>query len=390
METYFAPAPRATPEELDLDIARVSNNPVIDGLMHSVGGVLAVLNSARQILAVNDSLLDSLGLADSREAIGLRPGEALQCLHAHETPHGCGTTKHCATCGAAIAIVTSLETNVPMERKCIIRAQHNGVETDLCFLVRACPVIADGHRYLLLFMQDTTTQEKRAALERAFFHDINNILSGLLGASELLLLKHDGDGSDGDLLLVKQIKQMSLRLANEVTIQRSLLHSELSELRPVMHVVPMANLLSELQSLFTSHSAATGKNLHIDPRNADALIRTDTSLLLRILSNMLTNAFEASEPGGTVRLWLEAEEGRLCFCVWNATEIAEAVRLRIFQRYISTKPGVGRGTGTYTMKLFGETFLGGRVDFSSSAEGGTVFRLCLPISPPPGNKDEQP
>ncbi|MFA6465742.1 MAG: ATP-binding protein, partial [Desulfurivibrionaceae bacterium] len=109
-------------------------------------------------------------------------------------------------------------------------------------------------------------------------------------------------------------------------------------------------------------------------------IHTDGSLLLRILSNMLTNAFEASGPGDTVRLWLEKEGGRLCFCVWNRNEIDDAVRRRIFQRYISTKEGVGRGTGTYTMKLFGETFLNGKVDFSSSATDGTVFRLCLPIS----------
>lgn len=378
METYFAPADRATTEELELDLARVSNNPVIDGLMHSVGGVLAVLNSSRQILAVNDSLLNELGVANARTAFGLRPGEALQCVHAHETPRGCGTTRHCASCGAAIAIVGSLEGNVPVEKKCILRTKKNGEETDLCFLVRACPVTADGQRYLLLFMQDTTIQEKRAALERAFFHDINNVLSGLVGASELLLLKHTG--TEEGFPLVKMIKQLTTRLANEVAIQRSLLHSELAELRPAMHAVDVAELLSEVQALFSTHSAAAGKTLCIEPLNADMSIHTDGSLLLRILSNMLTNAFEASGPGDTVRLWLEKEGGRLCFCVWNRNEIDDAVRRRIFQRYISTKEGVGRGTGTYTMKLFGETFLNGKVDFSSSTTDGTVFRLCLPIS----------
>ncbi|MFA6283506.1 MAG: HAMP domain-containing sensor histidine kinase [Desulfurivibrionaceae bacterium] len=378
METYFAPADRATTEELELDLARVSNNPVIDGLMHSVGGVLAVLNSSRQILAVNDSLLNELGVADARAAFGLRPGEVLQCVHAHETPRGCGTTRHCASCGAAIAIVGSLEGNVPVEKKCILRTKKNGGETDLCFLVRACPVTADGQRYLLLFMQDTTIQEKRAALERAFFHDINNVLSGLVGASELLLLKHTG--TEEGFPLVKMIKQLTTRLANEVAIQRSLLHSELAELRPAMHAVDVPELLSEVQTLFSTHSSAAGKILCIEPLNADMSIHTDGSLLLRILSNMLTNAFEASGPGDTVRLWLEKEGGRLCFCVWNRNEIDDAVRRRIFQRYISTKEGVGRGTGTYTMKLFGETFLNGKVDFSSSATDGTVFRLCLPIS----------
>lgn len=389
MGTYFAPADRATTEELELDLARVSNNPVIDGLLHSVGGVLAVLNSSRQILAVNESLLDSLGIGDVKATFGLRPGEALQCIHAHETPHGCGTTRHCASCGAAIAIVASLEDNVPVEKKCILRTRKNGEETDLCFLVRACPVTAEGQRYLLLFMQDTTTQEKRAALERAFFHDINNILSGLLGASELLLLKHTG--TEEGFPLVKTIKQLTTRLANEVAIQRSLLHSELAELRPVMHAVDVAELLAEIQALFTTHSAAEGKTLCIEPLlNGELSIHTDGSLLLRILSNMLTNAFEASGPGDTVRLRLEKEGGRLCFCVWNRKEIDDAVRRRIFQRYISTKEGVGRGTGTYTMKLFGETFLNGTVDFSSSAEAGTVFRLCLPISQTPGSKEQQP
>lgn len=316
METYFAPADRATTEELELDLARVSNNPVIDGLLHSVGGVLAVLNSSRQILAVNDSLLGALGIGDAKATFGLRPGEALQCTHAHETPRGCGTTRHCASCGAAIAIVASLENNVPVEKKCILRTQKNGEETDLCFLVRACPVSADG--------------------------------------------------------------------------QRSLLHTELAELRPVMHAVDVAELLSEMQTLFATHSAAEGKTLCIEPLNADLSLHTDGSLLLRILSNMLTNAFEASEPGDTVRLRLETADGRLCFCVWNRKEIDDAVRLRIFQRYISTKEGVGRGTGTYTMKLFGETFLNGTVDFSSSAAEGTMFRLCLPISQTPGNKEQQP
>ena len=384
METYFAPAERATPEELEQDIARVSNNPVIDGLLHSVGGVLAVLNSDRQILAVNDSLLASLGIGDAQAAFGLRPGEALQCVHAHEAPHGCGTTRHCASCGAAIAIVASLENNVPVEKKCIIRAQKNGGETDLCFMIRACPVTADGQRYLLLFMQDTTIQEKRAALERAFFHDINNILSGLLGASELLLLKHESAGEG--LPLVKIIKQLTTRLANEVTIQRSLVHSGLADLQPAVQAVDVPELLSEVQSLFATHSAAQGKTLHIERLPGDVpTIHTDGSLLLRILSNMLTNAFEASEPGDTIRLWLEKDEDKLCFCVWNRKAIDETVRLRIFQRYISTKEGVGRGTGTYTMKLFGETFLNGTVGFVSSAVDGTVFRLCLPISRPSAN-----
>lgn len=36
------------------------------------------------------------------------------------------------------------------------------------------------------------------------------------------------------------------------------------------------------------------------------------------------------------------------------------------------------------MKLLAEDYLGGRVSFSSTAEGGTTFTLSLPLSGPQG------
>ncbi|MFZ5775224.1 MAG: sensor histidine kinase [Thermodesulfobacteriota bacterium] len=374
MDTFFAPAARVSPEELAQDLTRISNHPVVDGLMATVGGLLAVLNSSRQILAVNDTLLASLGIANPQATLGLRPGELLHCSHSTEAPNGCGTTRHCATCGAAIAIVSSLSSNKPMEKKCIIRTMQGGTETDICFRVRCAPMTIEGQRYLLLFLQDITTQEKRAALERAFFHDINNLLSGLQGACELLLLKQPMENQRMLALMKQQIN----RLLNEVTVQRSLLHAELGEQRPAPQPVVAGEVLAELKGLFANHSAAKDRILRLEGLDSDKTVLTEPSLLIRVLSNMLTNACEASAPGDTVRLWVEEPAGHLCFAVWNRQEIDESVRLRIFQRYITTKEGVGRGTGTYAMKLFGETFLNGQVSFSSSASEGTVFRICLP------------
>ena len=48
-------------------------------------------------------------------------------------------------------------------------------------------------------------------------------------------------------------------------------------------------------------------------------------------------------------------------------------RSRIFQRSFSTKGSPGRGLGTYAMKLFGESVLGGQVDFETGAEGTTFW-----------------
>jgi sensor histidine kinase regulating citrate/malate metabolism len=58
--------------------------------------------------------------------------------------------------------------------------------------------------------------------------------------------------------------------------------------------------------------------------------------------------------------------------------IPEDVRLQIFQRSFSTK-GSGRGLGTYSMKLFGENYLHGRVYFRTNEKQGTTFTIELPL-----------
>lgn len=100
LQTYFAPAERATKAGLTADIGHITNNPLIDTLMSASCGLFAVLNSQRQILSLNQTFLQMMGVNDLENALGLRPGEYLQCIHASEMPGGCGTSRHCSECGA--------------------------------------------------------------------------------------------------------------------------------------------------------------------------------------------------------------------------------------------------------------------------------------------------
>ena len=106
-------------------------------------------------------------------------------------------------------------------------------------------------------------------------------------------------------------------------------------------------------------------------------VRTDPSLLSRILTNMLKNAFEATEAGGEVRLAVDTENGSVSFNVWNRASMPESVALRIFQRHFSTRKGPGRGSGTYSMKFFGEDILRGKMDFTTTKDAGTLFKFTL-------------
>lgn len=376
METHFAPAERTSEEQLRVEIHSVSDNPVIDGLLGAVGGLLAVLNEKRQILALNEKLLATLGISNPEEVLGLRPGEAIQCIHAHEMPGGCGTSQFCSTCGAAIAIVSSLGENKPVERTCALQVQKGGVPSDLYLRVRSCPISFNDTRLLLLFMQDITRQQQWAALERVFFHDTNNLLSGLICASELMT---DAKGKEAREL-TETMQRYVARLAQEIKLQQSFVNDDIQSYQVDIQPISLQSIYQELQKIFTSHPVARNRHLRLENADADFTFKTDTCLLRRVLSNMVINAFEATEPGDEVKLWNQRENGSLQFCVWNKTAIPAAVSKRIFQRNFSTKQEMGRGLGTYSMKLFGEGFLGGKIDFTSSERDGTTFRFNLPMN----------
>lgn len=377
MDTYFAPAARADPDQFDRQLKLIGLDPIIRELMRMVGGLLAVLNEQRQVLAVNDAFLNFLGIERSDDVLGLRPGETIQCVHAHEMPGGCGTSKYCPTCGAAIAIVTCLEKNIEDSQKCIATVERDGRTRELCLQVRACALQLGQNRSILLFIQDITAEERRAMLERAFFHDINNVVMGLVQASSLMELKLEA----GQKKYLPAIKSLITRLDREILMQRALMTATCGDLQPNREVVPVNAIVEELTAMASLLCPA--KMVTYEPSMdipLSATIVTDRTLLLRVLTNMLKNAVEASEEGDTVKLMIDQNTGDMTFTIWNRKPIPENICRRIFQCHFTTKAGAGRGIGTYAMKLFGEKVLGGKVAFTSTEKEGTSFRFTVPIS----------
>jgi signal transduction histidine kinase len=375
MKTCFAPAERAAPGDLQKAIETAIKNPVINELMHIVSGLLAVLNEQRQILAVNYCFLKTLGIKDASQILGLRPGEAVNCIHAHDMPGGCGTSEFCSTCGAVMAMVSSLELNRPVENTCAITVDKLGKNEDMYFRVRSCPLTFQGTRLLLFFIQDISSHQKWAQIERVFFHDINNIVTPLLGASELLTLEGSRETQD----LAQIIYQLSLRLTGEVSMQKYLTATKTINYQPILQLVSVTQIFKDINDMFFNHPAAKHKLFTLPETLPNLSFNTDLYLLIRVINNMLINAFEASDEGDEVKVSVDLSSGNITFLIWNRQAIPPDIAKRIFQRNFSTKADIGRGLGTFSMKLFGEEFLGAKVNFKSSESEGTVFSLSLDI-----------
>jgi len=387
--THFAPAARASEQQLAEDVAFVTSSPVVEALLSAAGGVLAVLNEERQIVALNAAFLRMIEAEDAQEVLGLRPGEALGCDHAHVMPAGCGTSLRCATCGAAIAIMAALEGTAGDgdgdERKCILTLDRHGTPRDLCLRVRASRIklgTLEPRSFLVLFLQDITLVERLAEVQRSFFHDLRNTLMGLRGSAELLLGASESEQEE----LRENVLKLAGQLQAELSLQQGLAgDGQGLSLGPRQPVV-LSRVMRDVLLGARNHSATTGKHLDFRLPPEELTVMGDAVILGRILLNMTLNALEATQVGGDVRSWIEViPEGvvpQVVLKVWNAAVMPQAVAERVFQRHFSTKAQSGRGLGTWGMKLLGEELLGGKVAFESAEHAGTTFSLSLPQSLP--------
>lgn len=381
IETYFAPARRTERRMFKNQIDNISNSPIVDALLKSVAGLMVVLNEDRQIVAINHAFLEAVGISDAERALGLRFGETLKCVHAHAKPNGCGTTPMCVTCGAAIAMMAAIDDNVGDEEVCALTtARENGVE-DICLRIKACPLLVDDFRWILLFARDITKEQFWANLERTFFHDVNNSLASLIGYSDILATKMP------DNYEINQIRDAALRLNGEIALQRSLSKDRYENYRLHRSITSLHAIRRDLEILINGLSVMKGKRLESSWPETDINLHTDSLLVSKVVGNMIINALEATPDGGKVTLTVENNTEDIIWRVWNQLSIPEKYKQRVFQRFFSTKSGTGRGLGTFSMKLFGEKYLGGRIGFESTSGIGTTFSFYQPKHLPSTVKD---
>jgi signal transduction histidine kinase len=370
LETKFAPAERAS-EKRVRDLYRLlSSIPLLERILGSVPDILVFLNEQRQIVLANDATFGFLGIEPTLEVLGNRPGEAFGCAHAAETEAGCGTTEFCQTCGAVQAILAAQRGDSDV-KECRMAIKGSWDALDL--RVSTAPFDYEGERFTICALQDISHEKRRQALERTFFHDVLNTVGGLRGFVELLLESEPEEVPE----VAKTVSRISGQLIEEIETQRSLLAAETNELSANLEELKTKEILEELAVVYRRHEVAKDKSITIAAESESLAFRSDYTLLLRVLGNMLKNALEATPAQENVTLGARRDADQVEFWVNNPAFMPRDVQLQVFKRSFSTK-GAGRGIGTYSMRLLASRYLRGTVDFSSSEAKGTTFRLRLP------------
>lgn len=375
--TLYAPAQRCDEGDLRRQVDYFNHLPVFKQGLDATNGMILILNSCRQAVFANKALLKMIKKNDVAEIVGERPGEIIQCIHAFKEINGCGTSEACKYCNAVNSVLKTMETNEESSGDFFNTNRLHGYEKNMNLSIHVAPLQVEQENFYVLSFTDNSDSVQKRLLERMFFHDIINTAGALKGIIGLLkdevpaLLKPE----------MEFVEKNFEDLVEEIEVQKYILDAENDQLVLEGITINTIEVLTTVSKLYEGHSIADNKTIVLDGGCDNQSVRTDYRLLRRILGNMIKNALEASDDRGIVTLGcnLDGDKGEsITFWVHNNQYMEARVRSLVFHRSFSTK-GTGRGIGTYSMKLLGEKFLQGKVDFSTSEEKGTTFYIRLSI-----------
>lgn len=112
---------------------------------------------------------------------------------------------------------------------------------------------------------------------------------------------------------------------------------------------------------------------------SDAAISLDPHLLTRVMENLINNAIQAMEHGGTLTLASHISKDNLIITIRDTgTGISLDSQPRIFDPLYTTKPK-GTGLGLSVTRRLIEAH-GGKISLIETSPGGTTFEVTLPVS----------
>ncbi len=376
-ETQFDTPERSEPEEIIDDYLLFKVNPLISEILEGFPEFVVVLNRNRQIVAFNNKAYDAFNVKVPEQILGKRIGEALNCIHTNLMPGGCGTASFCRECGAGKAVKLTRETNSKQEEECKITALRTGKEISYEFSVFTQPIRFKNNSYTLFSVKDISSEKRKEALERIFFHDILNTSSAINGLAQLLIKEKESEEKEH---LTNSLVVSSEQLLNEILLQREIRHAEEGNLQISIKGYSVNDLLQSAFEVYQNHELTIGKNFYVEFLDNDVNVQTDKVLVVRSLGNLIKNALEASLNNDEVKLYAYSADDTVYFNVYNTQLIPQNVQLQLFKRSFSTKQKKGRGIGLYSVKLIIEQNLQGKVSFVSSDQLGTVFTIEIPLS----------
>ncbi|RXK81636.1 PAS domain S-box protein [Chlorobaculum sp. 24CR] len=286
--------------------------------------------------------------------------------------------------------------------------------------VSAVPFTFAGQQGALVFLRDIDrrkkAEEERAGLEHQLFqsqkiesigrlaggiaHDLNNLLTPVLGYSEML--SHAFPETDKRLKRIEVIHHAALRARDLVRHLLAFSSRQALEFR----MIDLNSVIGDFGQLLR-RTIRADIDIRYRLHEGALVMQGDASQLEQIIMNLAVNAEDAMPSGGELKMetsTLVIESG--CekyfeglpagnYAVLTVTDTGVGMEretlAHIFEPFFTTKPK-GQGTGLGLATVYGIVRQhGGIIQASSIPGAGASFRICFPLQasePEPAQPDE--
>jgi two-component system, NtrC family, sensor histidine kinase PilS len=250
---------------------------------------------------------------------------------------------------------------------------------------------AEGARRggIVVFNDLTKVKKLEAALENArhlaalgelaasLAHEIRNPLSAVSGSFQMLAARPGFNEEDRSLadIVMREMARME-RLVNDM-----LEYARPRE--PDRRVVDLGAVVGEVVRAFLLGKDSEGRNVEFAADDA-VLARADHAQIRQVVWNLLRNAAQVTDEGGTIHVVVErGADPRFAIVVVadDGPGIPDRERERIFDAFYSTRER-GLGLGLAICKRIVDAH-GGEIRVEPGEERGTVFEIVLPAAEPP-------
>ena len=223
------------------------------------------------------------------------------------------------------------------------------------------------------------SQRLRASgeLSSGVSHNLNNILTGILGPAELLKMRVKDPSILRD---VETIFRSAIRARDLVSRLHQAVRGGSETVESVSVHGVIQDVVRAAMPRWKDEPQSRGITVKVATRLQDVPPIAGTSSGLHdMLLNLLLNAVDAVPEGGTIEIASKAAGKDVRLTVSDTgTGMDEETRRRVFEPFFTTKMEVGTGLGLSTVYNT-ITRWGGSIQVNSAPEKGTAFILLLPV-----------
>lgn len=205
-------------------------------------------------------------------------------------------------------------------------------------------------------------------------HEVRTPLTLILAPLDRLIVSLRESPYASDLRLIQKNANRLLRVINQILDFRKV---EGKQEKLAVREIDLVPFVGEIKSYFDSMASVRAISYTCTSSIKQCTLWIDPDLLERVFFNLLSNAFKFTPEGGSVRIELTEEGGRVFIRVIDTgSGIRPANLPHLFDRFYTEDRSMGTGIGLHLVKEYIHMH-GGEIRAESEPGQRTTFTVCL-------------